>query len=199
LKNDRTSIASSDANQFIAGTGPDLSLPSALVGVIEAGRALHRALASLSRPDFLDTRDDPWARADRVAWGEQSMHFVPELAGLAARLRSQPDPAGRPQLVHGDLTGNVLFLPGFPPAVIDVSPYWRPPSDAEGIVAADALCWHRADADVLALLGVSTADVARALLFRIATTNDVLASESFAVDLPDEAQRYERAARAIGL
>ncbi len=31
-----------------------------------------------------------------------------------------------PQLVHGDLTGNLLFHTSLPPAVIDLSPYWRP-------------------------------------------------------------------------
>ena len=65
------------------------------------------------------------------------MRFVPELADVAARLLAQPDPPDEPQLVHCDLTGNVLFAAGLPPAVIDISPYWRPPSYAEGVVVAD--------------------------------------------------------------
>ncbi len=34
---------------------------------------------------------------------------------------------GTAQLVHRDLTGNVLFHPPLPPLVIDLSPYWLRP------------------------------------------------------------------------
>lgn len=44
--------------------GPDADWPA----VIEAGRAFHQAVSSIPRPDFLDTRSDPWACADRAAW-----------------------------------------------------------------------------------------------------------------------------------
>ena len=127
------------------------------------------------------------------------MRFVPELAGIAARLLAQPDPPGEPQLVHCDLTGNVLFAAGLPPAVIDISPYWRPQSYAEGVVVADVLCHHGADASALPMLGVPVTAIARALLFRMATTNVFVASGTVGVDLSDEAQRYERAALALGI
>jgi uncharacterized protein (TIGR02569 family) len=187
------------ASLFVAGSEPDLSLPSTWLGVIEAGRAFHRAVAHLGRPPFADSRDDPWAVADRVAWGERPMRFVPELADVAARLRDQPDPPGEPQLVHCDLTGNVLFDAGLPPAVIDISPYWRPPSYAEAVVVADALCFHGAGGSALPMLGVPLTAIARALLFRVATTNALVESGTVSVDLPDEARRYERAALAIGI
>lgn len=61
------------ATRFEAGSVPDLSRPSSWAGVIEAGRAFHRAVARLPRPDFVDVRDDPWAIADRVAWGEHPL------------------------------------------------------------------------------------------------------------------------------
>ena len=41
--------------------------------------------------------------------------------------------------MHGDLTGNVLFDRDLPPLVIDLSPYWRPPTFATAVVMADAL------------------------------------------------------------
>jgi hypothetical protein len=41
--------------------------------------------------------------------------------------------------------------------------------------------------------------VARALLFRLATTNAFAQDSSNETDLDSEAQRYERAALAIGL
>ena len=53
------------------------------------------------------------------------------------------------QLVHGDLLGNVLYDDSLPPAVIDVSPAWRPARYADAIVVIDALGWSDASPDVL--------------------------------------------------
>lgn len=118
---------------------------------------------------------------------------------LAGRLSQALEPLGDSQIVHADLTRNVLFAPGVAPAVIDISPYWRPPAYAEGVVLADALCWHGAPAELLELTGVSVAAVARALLFRIATTNEAAAFEIGSADLEYELGRYRHAAGAIGL
>lgn len=76
------------------------------------------------------------------------------------------------QLVHGDLTGNVLFAEGLLPAVIDFSPYWRPIGYAAGIVVADALVWEGADETLLA--AVEHVDdfpqyLLRALVYRAVT------------------------------
>ena len=51
--------------------------------------------------------------------------------------------------MHGDLTGNVLFARGLPPAVIDFSPYWRPVGFASAVVVGDALLWEGADESLL--------------------------------------------------
>lgn len=50
---------------------------------------------------------------------------------------------GPSQLVHGDLSGNVLFAEGLAPAIIDFSPYWRPTSYADAIVVIDAAVLRR--------------------------------------------------------
>ena len=52
------------------------------------------------------------------------------------------------QLIQGDLTGNVLFADGLPPAIIDFSPYWRPAGFAAAIVVGDALLWEGADEEL---------------------------------------------------
>jgi hypothetical protein len=101
--------------------------------------------------------------------------------------------------VHCDLTGNVLFANGLAPAIIDISPYWRPPAYAEGVVVADALCWHDAQASLADDLGVPRSAVARALLFRLLTTNARATSRIDVEDVHDEARRYELAADAIGI
>ena len=57
-----------------------------------------------------------------------------------------------------------------PPAVIDLSPYWRPAAFATAIVVADALVWEGADETLLdALTTVEPFDqmLVRALLYRL--------------------------------
>jgi hypothetical protein len=68
-----------------------------------------------------------------------------------ARLSDGPTcGSARPaQLVHADLGGNVLFAPGLAPAIIDFSPYWRPPGYAEAVAAVDAFLWFGAGDHVL--------------------------------------------------
>lgn len=187
------------ATRWVQGGAPDTAAVSTWREVLTAGRAFHRAVAHLDRPDFLDARQDWWARADRAVWDERDICFRPEFAALARRLRGALEPLGPSQIVHADLTNNVLFAAGLPPAVIDISPYWRPPAYAEGVVVADALCWHGAPASLWETLDVSVPAVARALLFRMATTNERVTSAAAGEDLRDEAQRYALAAAAIGV
>ena len=168
--------------------------------IIAAGRAFHRAVSHLPRPDCLDERRDPWATADRAAWDEQPPQLHTAFAAVAVRLHAALGPLGSPQLVHGDLAGNVLFAAGLPPAVIDLSLYWRPPEFAEGVVVADALCWHGAAPSLPSELGVSVPAVARGLLFRMLTTSArARRGQTPYLDLAGEARRYEEVASALGL
>jgi uncharacterized protein (TIGR02569 family) len=187
------------ATRWVEGGEPDLTVASTWIEILEAGRAFHQAIAHLAGPRCLDARQDWWALADRAAWGERTIRFHPELADVSRRLQDSVAPLGPSQIVHADLTGNVLFGPCLAPAIIDISPYWRPPEYAEGVVVADALCWHEAHSSLLELAGLSVAAVARALLFRMATTNEQVTSRARGVDLPGEARRYRLAAEAIGL
>ena len=74
------------------------------------------------------------------------------------------------QLVHGDLGGNVLFHDALPPAVIDVSPYWRPAGYAGAIVVADAVAWGGAGDEIVEGLLRHQGEqlLLRAVLFRVA-------------------------------
>ena len=122
--------------------------------VIEAGRRFHAALPDVRPPHV----DDPWARADRVAWQEAP---YPPVDDLLARLEPVDE---RPALVHGDLTGNVLFHETLPPAIIDFAPYYRPPTFAAAVVVADAVCWEGAPPSLIDL--VPTQFLLRALIYR---------------------------------
>jgi uncharacterized protein (TIGR02569 family) len=140
--------------------------------VIAAGERFHAALAGCRRPFFLDSRTDPWAIGDRVAWGElpaSAFAHVKHVPRLVEAMRPVDAPA---QLIHGDLTGNVLFAPGLPPAIIDLAPYWRPPAFAGAIVVADALVWEGADDTLLeAVAHVERFEqyLLRALVYRAVT------------------------------
>ncbi len=188
------------ATERVEGVEPDHTSPKAWLDIVEAGRAFHRAVAHLSHPPLLEERSDPWATADKAAWGERPPGLHTAFTAIVPRLREALEPLGRPQLVHGDLAGNVLFSPGLDPAVVDLSPYWRPRQYAEGIVLADALCWHDAPPSLLREAGVSVAAVARGLLFRVLTTDERLRrGELPDTGVSDEAHRYGAAATAIGL
>ncbi len=137
--------------------------------IIAVGGHFHAAVRGCARPAFLAARDDHWAVADRVAWGEldpgayRHVRHVPE---LSASLRPV---CGSDQVVHGDLTGNVLFHPGLPPAVIDLSAYWRPAAFGSAVVVADALVWHGADESLVRMAGQAphfAQYLLRALIFR---------------------------------
>jgi uncharacterized protein (TIGR02569 family) len=77
------------------------------------------------------------------------------------------------QVIHGDLTENVLFADSLEPAVIDVTPYWRPAGFAAAVVVADAVCWHEADLDTLLPATSAIAEfpqlLVRAAIYRLAT------------------------------
>jgi len=132
----------------------------------------HEALEHVPRPAFLDRRHDNFARADRIAWGELEVPLVPEIRAVIESLRSRMQPSReRQQVIHADLAGNILFAEDCEPAVIDLSPYWRPASYAMALTIVDAVLWYGGSLDLLAEL--SRFDdarqlVARALTFRLA-------------------------------
>jgi uncharacterized protein (TIGR02569 family) len=122
--------------------------------ILQAAESLHESLAGVAEPRFLRERTDLYSWADRVAWGEiddddgrtGSGHGARLFAALAAGRRPVDVPS---QVVHGDLYANVLFAGTAPPAVVDITPYWRPPAWAAGVIAVDALAWGGAPIELL--------------------------------------------------
>jgi uncharacterized protein (TIGR02569 family) len=145
--------------------------------IIAVGDALHAALADLPSSvvePLPANRTDAWAIADRFAWGEEPM---PPAVGRGDRALEDLLAARRPvrlreQIVHGDLTGNVLVAEGMAPAVIDFSPYRRPPAYAIGVIVADAVVWDGAGLGLLDLVADRPEMgqcLLRALIFRHVT------------------------------
>jgi uncharacterized protein (TIGR02569 family) len=161
--------------------------------IIAVGTRFHAALVGVPRPDFIADRTDPWAIGDRVAWGElpaSEFSHIKHVTRLAAALTPV---SASSQLIHGDLTGNVLFDDHLPPAVIDLSPYWRPSAFGSAIVVADALVWEGADDGLLdAVAHVPDFDqfLLRALIYRAVTDRLFRLHEPVR---PDDADPYRPA------
>jgi uncharacterized protein (TIGR02569 family) len=145
--------------------------PGRWIDIIDVGRRFHAALAGIGRPQFIDERRHRWAMGDRVAWDEiddAPYRTIPYVAELRDGLRPIRTAS---QLVHGDLTGNVLFADHEAPAIIDLALYWRSTAYATAIVVADAIVWEGAGEDLFgSQVGGETdfgALFARALIFRL--------------------------------
>ena len=81
---------------------------------------------------------------------------------------------GKAQLIHADMAGNVLFdsNSGEPPAIIDLTLYWRPARYAEAIIVADGLTWHGKGTELIQFYGVDELGkqmLVRALYWRCLT------------------------------
>jgi uncharacterized protein (TIGR02569 family) len=162
----RLAVADWSAWQRTAGE----HLPRRWAEICSAGERFHRACAEVPVAGWHLRLSDPFARADRAAWDDAAVDeftHLPPVARLAGHLRPVRESG---QLIHGDLTGNVLFHPHLPPAIIDLSPYWRPPAFASAVVALDALVWEGADRGVLSVLEGHpdpSQHLLRAAIFRI--------------------------------
>lgn len=149
--------------------------------VVEAGRAFHAAVSGEAEPGHLAARSHRWAIADRVAWGEQDVLVGTLSRPLLDRLERLRGPVDLPsQLVHGDLSGNVLLDDGATPAIIDVSPYWRPAAYADAVVVVDALLWWEAPASLVDEIAPRDLDdrdwqqlLVRATVFRLVSLDEV--------------------------
>ncbi|MDR9451280.1 MAG: TIGR02569 family protein [Acidimicrobiia bacterium] len=155
------------ASTWISGTEDG----SRWYDILDTGSRFHEWLSDIERPAWIDQVDDPWRASDRMAWDEQSIAVRSEFTPLVDQLTSLRRPiAATSQLVHGDLTGNVLFSDGLAPGIIDLSLYWRPPGYGAAIVAVDCFEWEGVGPEVLnrvAALPEGEQLLIRAALFRI--------------------------------
>ena len=169
-------IAASDGQWVVDGWAASMWIPGKEDGsrwydLLDTGARFHHWLSDVEQPRWLEEVDDPWRASDRMAWDEQPVGVRSEFAPLVEQLASMRRPiAATSQLVHGDLTGNVLFSDGLAPGIIDLSLYWRPPGYAAAIVAVDCFEWEGAGAEVLDHVSALPAGeqlLVRAALFRI--------------------------------
>lgn len=142
--------------------------------LLATGRLLHARLASAvpTQPDGIHEREDRWATAERVAFGEAKPAGIPDaVAALLSRVLAELDATGigPDQLVHADLANNVQLDADGVPLVIDVSPAWRPTLWAEAVCVLDAVVHFGADPAVMGdwRRGAPRQAMLRAAMFRL--------------------------------
>ena len=140
----------------------------------DVARRFASALSDLPQPAFMhQLATHAWARADRAAWQEETLDVAsPYRDSLAALMDARRAVIARDTLIHGDITGNVLVAPGLPPAVIDLTFYWRPVEYSVAVLAVDASCFEGAPLSLLNTIDPHPAFdqfLIRALLFRMGT------------------------------
>jgi hypothetical protein len=103
----------------------------------------------------------------------------PALEPLVSAFSTLRRPCGEPdQVIHGDLTGNILFPEQGDPVIIDFAVYWRPAAFAEAIIVADALAFHDAPASLATEISSQPRSMlARACTYRL-ITSDTYASRT---------------------
>jgi uncharacterized protein (TIGR02569 family) len=142
------------ASTFVSGSSGPKGRFEVMFRTIQAFHADLAGLGYVEKPAIVGKAQNRWNEADSVAWGEKTLdqveginrdmlqRFTPILDQLE-RLRLPFTSNIQRQLIHADLTGNILFdeTPSMPPAIIDLTMYWRPAVYAEAIVVADSLVW----------------------------------------------------------
>ncbi|KAH7486569.1 hypothetical protein FOMA001_g4829 [Fusarium oxysporum f. sp. matthiolae] len=136
--------------------------------LMRACRAFHVDAMGLAteKPLFLSTRQDRFTEADLVTWEEKKLEDVEEInSDVMATIQTTLDQLLKLRqpfrqeitnhLIHGDLTGNVLFDSenNSPPAIIDITLYWRPVDYAEAIIVADGLIWLNENRKLVEMFG----------------------------------------------
>lgn len=115
----------------------------------DALERFHGALKGIPPPPFFANRDDPWALADFMAWGELPITCHERLKPAVEQLVSCLKPIRvTNQIIQGD-PSNILFEEGLPPAIIDFCPYWRPSAFALAVLVVDDLVWKGAEPSIL--------------------------------------------------
>jgi uncharacterized protein (TIGR02569 family) len=170
-------IRSSDGRWVVAGWAASRYVAGAIEprhdAVVDVATRLHAATAGLPRPRLLDDRDDLLTRSAAGAFGERRLVLDSATGGeLYTALATYRRPVrSAPQVVHPELFGAVLFDHDGRPALIELTPGWRPKEWAAAVVVVDALAWGGADDDLLkrwAHLSEWPQMLLRALLYRLA-------------------------------
>lgn len=117
---------------------------------------LFDAYNSTTCPSWLGFMPTIYRKAEQLAWGELPLaqEFGDVICKFLNPIAEALSPVDLPnQITHGDPGGdNVLFADNLPPAIIDISPCWRPAGYAVAMMLADGIAWEGSKLSSLALV-----------------------------------------------
>lgn len=155
--------------EFIPGTFHPFMMREKL----EAAHRFHKFLSCIEKPDDFNEWTSPWTESGRIAWGENELPktFDKRAKFIINSLLEQIVQINLDsQLIHSDLSGNILFNSAVP-LFIDFSPDFRPLEYAHTILVTDSIAWNEEPLESLDLLQLNTDIkkqlVLRAIVFRI--------------------------------
>lgn len=158
------------ASEFLPGE----HRPGHYKEAIEVSNAFHKSLVDIPKPDWFDQKTDVFSVADKIAWGQlPAPDFEPAKDQIKKLFSFLKENHFANQLIHGDWGPNqILFHDTLPPAVIDMTPYFRPSDYPIADMMISALDHEGADPSILDLgEGIKDFDqlLLRALAFRTFT------------------------------
>ena len=129
----------------------DADIPMA--ELMKLNSLFHQEVSNVPKPDMLDDRKNVWAMADRMCWQEEPVPDYDFTNDIIKRVFSLLKPTDEPyQLIHGDFgPGNILIHDTLPPAVIDLSPYWRPANLSNAVMLVDEVAYGTSDSSLFDL------------------------------------------------
>lgn len=140
---------------------------------LEVSRLLHHDLVDI---DFINIPKsyDPWSISHRIAWQKEKLpQYISRdaykiLEVLISKIKLKEN--YEIQIVHSDLSGNILFDEVLSPLIIDFSPTIAPTEYAEAILVCDSIAWHGGSNSELKLICHSEFNIEmiiRAIIFRL--------------------------------
>ncbi|MCK8061115.1 MULTISPECIES: hypothetical protein [unclassified Fusibacter] len=156
------------ATMYEAGFEVDDRLKEKLL----VSNAFHEALKEIAT-SLLPKTDDPWSRAHRLLWQGERLEATSDMAIFVNHLLNQlPIYDEALQIIHSDLSSNILFHETLAPLIIDFSPAVAPKSFADAVLICDSIAWGSQPLASLELLKSNInfkESVLYAVAFRVAT------------------------------
>jgi uncharacterized protein (TIGR02569 family) len=144
---------------------------SRIAEMLKVSENLHHDLKEIKCkfPNF----DNPWTSAQKILWDNKKLpiDLNQDSKEFCEKILAELKPITLPkQLIHSDLSGNILFHENLKPLVIDFSPAFAPYEYASALIVTDNIAWNHADINSLELLKEYSIDfevVKYAVVFRI--------------------------------
>ena len=157
---------------------------------LEVSRLFHNDLAKETFEN-IPRADDPWSKSQLIAWQRVklpqniSKQIIIIIEDLLCKVRLKEN--YKVQIVHSDLSGNIMFDEILSPLIIDFSPTIAPVEYAEAILVCDCIAWQGSSISEIELICHTEFNIEmilRAIIFRLSVTA-IFAGDEFSKFIHD--------------